>query len=70
MCMTLEMTYFRAGLVQLIVSRSDSELEEVPKVNCATLTITTHYCNVCEQVGQLTADGPRDVHVIITLYRH
>jgi len=25
--MTLEMTYFRAGLVQLIVSRSDSELE-------------------------------------------
>jgi len=28
MCMTLEMTYFRAELVQLIVSRSDSE----PKV--------------------------------------
>jgi len=27
MCMTLEMTYFRAELVQLIVSRSDSELE-------------------------------------------
>jgi len=25
--MTLEMTYFRAELVQLIVSRSDSELE-------------------------------------------
>jgi len=25
MCMTLEMTYFRAELVQLIVSRSDSE---------------------------------------------
>jgi len=22
------------------------------------------------QVGQLIADGPRDVHVIITLYRH
>jgi len=28
MCMTLEMTYFRAELVKLIVSRSDSE----PKV--------------------------------------
>jgi len=27
MCMTLEMTYFRAELVQLIVSQSDSELE-------------------------------------------
>jgi len=27
MCMTLEMTYFHAELVQLIVSRSDSELE-------------------------------------------
>ena len=27
MCMTLEMTYFRAELVQLIVSRSDSEVE-------------------------------------------
>jgi len=27
MCMTLEMTYFRAELVQLIVSRSDSELK-------------------------------------------
>ena len=27
MCMTLEMTYFRAELVQLIVNRSDSELE-------------------------------------------
>jgi len=27
MCMTLEMTYFRDELVQLIVSRSDSELE-------------------------------------------
>jgi len=27
MCMILEMTYFRAGLVQLIVSRSDSELK-------------------------------------------
>jgi len=27
MCVTLEMTYFRAELVQLIVSRSDSELE-------------------------------------------
>jgi len=27
MCMTLEMTYFCAELVQLIVSRSDSELE-------------------------------------------
>ena len=27
MCMVLEMTYFRAELVQLIVSRSDSELE-------------------------------------------
>ena len=27
MCMTLEMTYFRAELVQLIVSRSDPELE-------------------------------------------
>ena len=26
-CMTLEMTYLRAELVQLIVSRSDSELE-------------------------------------------
>ena len=23
-----------------------------------------------KQVGQLIADGPRDVHVIITLYRH
>ena len=27
MCLTLEMTYFRAELVQLSVSRSDSELE-------------------------------------------
>jgi len=27
MCMMLEMTYFRAELVQLIVSQSDSELE-------------------------------------------
>jgi len=27
MCMTLEMTYFRAELVQATVSRSDSELE-------------------------------------------
>jgi len=27
MCMMLEMMYFRAELVQLIVSRSDSELE-------------------------------------------
>jgi len=27
MCVTLEMTYFRDELVQLIVSRSDSELE-------------------------------------------
>jgi len=27
MCMTLEITYFYAKLVQLIVSRSDSELE-------------------------------------------
>jgi len=27
MCMTLEMTYIRAELVQLIVGRSDSELE-------------------------------------------
>ena len=27
LCMTLEMTYFRAELVQLIVSRSDSELK-------------------------------------------
>jgi len=27
MCMTLEMTSFRAELVQLIVSRSDLELE-------------------------------------------
>jgi len=27
MCMTLEMTYFRAELVQLIVSRNDSELQ-------------------------------------------
>jgi len=27
MCMTLEMTYFRAELVQLIVNRCDSELE-------------------------------------------
>jgi len=27
MCMMLEMTYFRAEVVQLIVSRSDSELE-------------------------------------------
>jgi len=27
MCMTLEMAYFHAELVQLIVSRSDSELE-------------------------------------------
>jgi len=27
MCMMLEITYFRAELVQLIVSRSDSELE-------------------------------------------
>jgi len=27
MCMTLEITYFRDELVQLIVSRSDSELE-------------------------------------------
>jgi len=27
MCVTLEMMYFRAELVQLIVSRSDSELE-------------------------------------------
>jgi len=27
MCMTLEMMYFRAELVQLIDSRSDSELE-------------------------------------------
>jgi len=27
MCMTLEMTYFRTELVQLNVSRSDSELE-------------------------------------------
>jgi len=27
MCMTLEMTYFRAELVQLTVSRSDSELK-------------------------------------------
>jgi len=27
MCVTLEMTYFHAELVQLIVSRSDSELE-------------------------------------------
>jgi len=27
MCMTLEMTYFHTELVQLIVSRSDAELE-------------------------------------------
>jgi len=27
MCVTLEMTYFRDEMVQLIVSRSDSELE-------------------------------------------
>jgi len=27
MCMMLEMTYFHVELVQLIVSRSDSELE-------------------------------------------
>jgi len=27
MCMTLEITYFHAELVQLIVSRSDSELK-------------------------------------------
>jgi len=27
MCMTLEMMYFHAELVQLIVSQSDSELE-------------------------------------------
>jgi len=27
MCVTLEMTFFRAELVQLIVSRSDSELK-------------------------------------------
>jgi len=25
---------------------------------------------IFKQVGQLIADGPRDVHVIITLYRH
>jgi len=27
LCMALEMTYFRAELVQLIVNQSDSELE-------------------------------------------
>jgi len=37
MCMTLEMTYFRAELVQLIVNRSDSELEVQKQKN--TLTV-------------------------------
>jgi len=37
MCMTLEMTYFRAELVQLIVNRNDSELEVCMKKN--TLTV-------------------------------
>jgi len=35
MCMALEMTYFRANLVQLIVSRSDSEIWHKEKyVDC------------------------------------
>jgi len=38
--MTLEMTYFRAKLVQLIVSRSDSELQvQIYGMKKNTLTV-------------------------------
>jgi len=40
MCTTLEMTYFHAELVQLIVSRSDSELEvQIYGMKKDTLTV-------------------------------
>jgi len=42
MCMTLEMTYFRAELVQLIVSWGDSELEvQRYSMKKNTLTVDT-----------------------------
>jgi len=41
MHMTLEMTYFRAELVQLIVSRSDSELE-VQRYGMKKNTLSVH----------------------------
>jgi len=37
--------------------------------NCDMRSIRLWY-DYNEQVGQLIADGPRNVHVIITLYRH
>ena len=40
MCVTLEMTYFRDELVQLTVSRSDSDLEvQIYGVKQNTLTV-------------------------------
>jgi len=76
MCVTLEVTYFRAELVQLIVSRSHSELEEVQRYGMKKNTLTVDpivlqdelWMRQHEKLSQTAVVGYRTAETVFSVF--